>query len=450
MPYVPIEAIKRYQSNPNLTPKNLENIPNYLGQPASERTARRWHLYLQQGLEDPLPPEGDDEIAESILTMVEEDQSLQVTSNSDTIKTLEQLLDACDVDLSLWKVDRWEVKSYQGYRRDEHKNLEFDKGRMSGIIIDEGNVKLATMFSVKVWFVKREEKPFEDVLDNIISRLEAAPKPIVVTRNYPKGEYLLIPSLSDVHFARLSLDGKYTPDQTLRDLDAVGNAILGRTSVVGMPVDRFLIPVGNDLLNADNTYGTTTRGTWQEMSASIRDAVDAAVQGYTGLIDKCVEFAPVDVAIVDGNHDRYGCYWMGKVLEAYYRNNKYVKIDNTKSPRKYYQYGRNLIGLEHGDRVKAKDLAMIMAQEAASIWGDTQYRTFFRGHFHKESEMFSAVTDVGGVTVVTFPAFCPPDSWELLMGYLGPNRAAGMRYFHKEQGPAAVIPIFVDELDKSN
>lgn len=445
MPYVPIEAIKLYQNNSRITAQDLEGMLNYNGVPASPRTARRWHLYLENNMADPLPPE-EDMGNEDEVSVIEGDTSIQVTTNSETIQTLEQLLAACDIDLSLWKVDRWEVKSYQGYRKDEHKNLEFDKGKMTGIIIDDGNVRLATMYSVKAWFVRREEKPFEDVLDHLLERLEARPKPLNISRNYPKGEYLLIPGMSDIHIARLSLNGNYTPEQTIRDMDAAGNAIIGRSLAMGMPVRRILLPVGNDAINADNLYGTTTRGTWQEMSAGIRDAVDAACQGYISLIEKFVEVAPVDVAIVEGNHDRYSMYWLGKVLEAYFKHNDYVTVDNKKSPRKYYQYGSNLIGLEHGDRIKAKELAITMAQEAPKAWGDTKYRTFFRGHFHKENEMYFPITDVGGVSVITFPAFCPPDSWELLMGYIGNNRAAEAYYFHYEFGKAGVFPVFIDEL----
>ena len=444
MPYVSIEAIRRYQNNPNIQPKDLEGIPNYLGEPASARTARRWHLYLQEGLADPLPPD-EPELGEGI-SMAEEDYVLQVTSNSETIKTLEQLLDSCNVDLDLWKVDRWEVKSYQGYRKDEHKDLQFYEGKMTGTIIDDGNVKLATMFSVKVWFVKREEKPFQDVLDKLIAKLESRPRPINIVKNYPQGEYLLLPGISDVHFARLSLDGKYTPEQTLQDLEDVGDAIIGRSLAMILPVNRILLPVGNDLLNVDNLSNTTTRGTWQESSAGIRDAVDAVCTGFVDMINKFVEVAPVDVKLVPGNHDRYSMYWLGKMLEAYFKSNKYVTVDNSQSPRKYYQYGANLIGMEHGDRIKGKELALIMAQEVPQMWGSTRHRVFFRGHFHKEYEMYVPIADAGGVHVVTFPAFCPPDSWELLMGYIGNNRAGVAHFFHTEQGRAGSFPVFMNEL----
>lgn len=57
MPFVPEEAIKKYQNNPNIQPKDLEGIPNFAGDPASPRTARRWHLYLEQGVADPASAE---------------------------------------------------------------------------------------------------------------------------------------------------------------------------------------------------------------------------------------------------------------------------------------------------------------------------------------------------------------------------------------------------------
>lgn len=379
------------------------------------------------------------------MDRVETDAGLELSSDGETIKTLEDLLAASNVDLDLWKVDRWEAKSYQGFRRDESKHLQFSDGKITGTVDDDGNIRKATMFAVKAWMVKREERPFEEALDRLLMRVKDMPKPII-RKNYPGGEYLFVPGMSDIHFARLSLDGKYTPQQTIDDMEMAGNALIGRTVAMGLPIKQILLPLGNDMWNTDNLNGTTTRGTWQEMSASMRDAVDAGCYAADNLIYKLSDIAPIQVVIVPGNHDRYTCYWFGKYLQARWGNHPHVAIDAEEMPRKYYQYGQNLIGMEHGDRVKGKDLALIMAQEAPKMWGCTKYRTFFRGHFHKEHEMYTPIADTGGVSVVTFPAFCPPDRWEMVMGYIGGHRAATANFFHWEHGRAGTFPVFIDEL----
>lgn len=47
--YVPRQAVEKFRSNPDITPKDLEGITNFYGEPASDRTARRWLLSLKTG-----------------------------------------------------------------------------------------------------------------------------------------------------------------------------------------------------------------------------------------------------------------------------------------------------------------------------------------------------------------------------------------------------------------
>lgn len=447
--YVPEEAIEKYYEDPDINPKDLIGITNMYGEPASPRTARRWHQALRNGEADSGGESVFDDLPEGEIKTVETDHMVTVACKSEHIQKFEDLIKLSGIDTQLWKVDKQEIRTSQVARKDQSKDLHFNNGKVSGYIVDDGEFTTATLFHLQIKFVRREEAPFEQVLDRILERLHTPREYVPAKPSYPKGDYLLVPGMSDIHFARLSLDGTYTPEQTRKDLDRAGDAMIARVLGMGMPVSQILLPVGNDLLNADNLSGSTTRGTWQLMSADIRDAIDAVCQGYTELIEKLVRVAPVRVVLVPGNHDRYSIYWLGKYLEAYFKYHpyaEYVVVDNAKSERKYFKFGKNVIGMEHGDKVPAKELALIMAQESG-CFDTTKYRTFLRGHFHKEKGMITPIADTGAVHVITYPAFCPPDSWELMMGYLGGNRAAEARFFHKEQGPAGVFPIFIDELD---
>lgn len=382
----------------------------------------------------------------------ESDGELYASAVTPAIKTLEELITACNIDLSYWKVDRWEVKTYQGYRRDESKHLYFDGGKISGTADDDGNIRLVTMYAVKAWLIIKEEKAYEDVVEKLVSRIKELPKEHPIKYNRPKGDYLFIPGMFDVHFGRLSIFGNYAPYQTAADFDKTGDVLIGRASSIGMQISRILLPVGNDALNADNLNNTTTRGTAQEMSGGMRDVIDAATQSYINLIEKLIQVAPVDVIVVEGNHDRLSCYWLGVVLKerfALHHYAKYINVDNSKgSPRKYYKFGQNLIGMEHGDRAKEEKLPMFMAQEARQYWADTKYRTFLRGHFHEKKISFVPMSIEGGVSIITFPAFCPPDEWETVMGFYNHERAAEGLLFHHDRGPAVTFPIFVNEITK--
>lgn len=393
-------------------------------------------------------------IFEESNTKFEESVNGAVASSTSTsIRSPEELIKACKIDVSLWEIESYKVKTYQGYRALKQKNLSYSEGKAEGYIIDNGDLQTITMYSVEVRFKPRLQKPFEEVLDRLLDRLRKQPKINHLKKSYPKGEYLFIPAIFDTHFGRRDLTNTYSPERTKAEFIAASTSLIQRTSSMQMTIDRILLPVGNDVLNADNLIGTTTKGTLQEMSADLREAIDAACQSYITLIEQLIEVAPVDVVIVQSNHDRLGTFWLGKVVEAWFNNHRYAKyihIDNRLAPRKYYSYGANLLGMDHGDNVKAADLALIMATEAPQLWGDTRYRTFLRGHFHTERALYHAVSDERGVSVITFPAFCPADQWELLMGYIGNQRRAEGRFYHKENGPAGVFPIFIDELIKVN
>lgn len=382
-------------------------------------------------------------------TTREDADGLYASAVTGTIQTLDQLLKACKVDLNLWRVDRHEIKTYQGYRRDEFKDLYFDDGKISGTVSDKGDIRLVTMFAVKAWLVRREEAPYENALEKLAVSLGKLSPRVPALPRKAKGDHLLIPAFFDSHFGRLTMDGAYTTQRAKSEMIDTASAMISRVLSMGVNVSEVLFPVGNDGINVDNLKNTTTRGTWQEMSGNVRDAALAYCEANIEAINRYSEIAPVDVVIVEGNHDRLLSYMVGLVLGAYFKNNKRVKVDSASDPnhpRKYREYGVNLIGMEHGDRVKPHDLALIMANEQPEMWARTKYRTFLRGHFHQEREVIHSVHGTGAVQIVTFPAFCPPDEWEAVMGYLGTHRAAEARLYHREHGPAGMFPVFVDEL----
>ena len=95
------------------------------------------------------------------------DGNYAVAESSDgRIRTLPDLLAACQVDLSEWKVrDRggWEAKAWEGYAADEQKHLVFDEGRISGTV-DRDGIITETLWSVRAVFVRRKPIPIQPVV----------------------------------------------------------------------------------------------------------------------------------------------------------------------------------------------------------------------------------------------------------------------------------------------
>lgn len=458
MAYVPQDAIDIFERPTQNTAQDVvrAKILNSFGKPASPRTAREWHLLWKSGQATTDNPrdatqekfeEGAFEDKEPVIKDVSGKKV--ITSQSTTISSIDQLIEYCKIDLKAWRIERSRVKSYGGFRADKKKDLDYVRGKATGSILDMGEVTTVTMFSIEVTLVPHFERTFEDALDKLVVRKLSTPKVQPIIRKYPEGEYLFMPCAYDIHFSRRDLTNTYTPDRTAKELTQVFGLFASRIAAMSMPVSRILFPLAGDILNVDNMHGTTTKGTPQETSSDPRDAAEAASNSLISCVETLLELGPVDVVGVKGNHDEYGMFWLMLVLKAWFANHKYskyVNIDSHRAPRKYYRFGTNLIGLEHGDKVKEAKLAGLMPLEAPKLWSATTHRVFFRGHFHQERETYVRMGETAGVSVVTIPTFAPPDEWELQMGYIGNKRRAEGRFFHKEFGPAGMFPIFVDDL----
>ena len=351
-------------------------------------------------------------------------------SVSGRITTLEQLLAACQVDLARWEVERYVINKYEV------------AAKTAG-----GELAVEQVFQVKAWLRARRSASVEEALEHTIARLAdvaphlPAPRPPRV-----RGQYLVVPGLYDAHINKRSADGAYTIERAVADFCAVVDAAAARIRALGMPVERVMLPAGNDALHADNLAGTTTDGTQLETAGEQRDAISALIEAYEYAVRRFGELAPVDVVVVESNHDRYSVFWLGKVLEALFRRAPHVRVDAARGPRKYYQYGATLLGLEHGDKVRPRDLAALMASEAPALWAATRYREWLRGHVHHSAGMYYPITSDAGVTVRVIPAMCPPDEYHILRGFVGSHRAAEVLYYHREYGPAGSFPVFVSEV----
>lgn len=210
--------------------------------------------------------------------------------------------------------------------------------------------------------------------------------------------------------------------------------LISRVLAVGT-VERFIFPIGNDLLQTDNETSTTTAGTYVDTDSRYVNSFRRACALMRWAVDRMACHAPVTALVVPGNHDRLTAFHVGDVLEAYYRSNATVTIDNRPRPRKYVQIGTTLLGFTHGNEEKEKDLPLIMATEEPLKWSTTTHREWHTGHLHKSRETrWSAGDSFGGVRVRVLPALCSADAWHSLKGYVGELRAAEAYMWHDTKG----------------
>ncbi len=201
------------------------------------------------------------------------------------------------------------------------------------------------------------------------------------------------------------------------------------------PLERIILPIGNDLTNADTLAKTTTAGTPQDTDTRYHRMFRRARGLTSWMIAECAKIAPVEVVIVPGNHDEVTAWTIGQVLEAEYAHDSRVTFQSGPMKRKYVHYGANLIGFTHGVDEPHANLPQIMAVEQAAIWSQTTYREFHVGHLHKQKATQPIVVDDKiGVTVRIIRALTGTDAWHFSKGYVGGVRGAEAFVWRKSGG----------------
>jgi hypothetical protein len=359
----------------------------------------------------------------------------------DHIKTLDELLIATKVDTDVWKVkdftvNKWDVTSTRNGSPQTIQNFQV-KARLEKIIEILRFKQAAEIFKEMV----RNYKPpviSEYTRENIVGDINEETN-------------LLEISIFDLHMGKLAWAGETgenydTKIATQRFMETI-QTLLQRAA--GFNYDRILFPIGNDFFNSDTIANTTTAGTpqdedlrWQKTfkvgSRLIVDAINLLKQ--SGVI--------VDVIVIPGNHDFERTFYLGEFLDAFFHNDKQVNINNSASPRKYYQFGEVLLGFTHGNEEKESSLPLIMANDIESkpLWSKTTYHEWHLGHVHRKRNVKYAVVDRKmminedlGVTVRYLSSLTGTEEWHHKKGYIGAIKAADAFIWNNKLGLVAHI-----------
>lgn len=249
----------------------------------------------------------------------------------------------------------------------------------------------------------------------------------VRTTATPDARHMLEVSAFDVHFGKLSWGQEAGQDYDLSIARSCFEAAIDDliAKAQGFPLQRVLLPIGNDLLQTDNLQGTTTGGTPQDTDSRYVKAFRHARSALAWAIHRLAALAPVVVIVVPGNHDRLTSFHMGEVLEAQFANDPRVTVDNSPKLRKYVHFGVNLLGFTHGSEEKHADLPLIMAREEPEAWAKATQYEWHVGHTHKSKETrYTAGDSFNGVRVRVLPSLCAADAWHYSKGYIGERRSA--------------------------
>lgn len=247
---------------------------------------------------------------------------------------------------------------------------------------------------------------------------------------------LLFIPLADIHFglmATLELSGEdYNTRIARKRVRYVVDKILEK--IEGKQIDRIIFLIGNDGINADNLNGTTTNGTPQDNQLNWFETIRQFTDLMVETIDKLIKVAPVLAFFVPSNHDLHSMFGICETLKAYYRNCPSVTICNEGTQRKYFRFGKNMIGFSHDE--KEKNVAKIMAAEQPKIWGETKFKYFMISHLHHE-----IVKDDYGVDIRRLPTISGRSYWTNKCGFVGTKKQGQAFIFNEEEGLTDLINI---------
>lgn len=345
------------------------------------------------------------------------------------IRTLDELLRVCEVDLDTWKVDRFICNKWEmGYT---------DK--------DTGKAATEPLYQVKA-FLSRKLNVVDakkEIADLLAHAKKDAPSPKFVKKLQGKKGGMFEINLTDHHFGKLAwkletlvanYDVKIATEVFTKAID---------TLIQRSPFETYeeiVFVVGNDLFNNDDTQGRTTAGTQVESDLRHEKTYKIARIAIVDTIENKLRPRAdrTKIVVCPGNHDQNSVWHLGDSLELYFSKYDDVEVDNSPSSRKYHRYGNVLIGYTHGHLAKKKDLPMLMTVEAKQDYCHTRFHEWHISHRHQ-----TEVIESHGTRVRTLSTLCPPDGWHAENGYVGNIQSSEAFVWDKIEGLIYIV-VYTD------
>ncbi len=274
----------------------------------------------------------------------------------------------------------------------------------------EGKVRLQWVKSNKA------ADQLQDIAKLIAEELDVpAAQPILVAEPEEAAveDMLAVYPMGDPHFGMLSWHEETGHDFDLqiarRDLVKVARTLMGLV----MRTKRALIVNVGDFYHCDNYAKTTSSGTPLDVDSRLPKMMRVGVAAMQELIAAALELHDeVEVINAAGNHDKMLSYMLSLILAEHYRNEPRVRIRTEPTAFHYVRFGRNLIGVTHGERTKPHDLPGIMACDRPEDWGQTKHRYWLTGHVHHDQRK-----EYPGCIFESFRTLAPADAWHHGQGY---------------------------------
>lgn len=369
-----------------------------------------------------------------------------VESTGNRFETVEDVIDHLNIDMAIWKVadvstSAWDV-SMKIRSGTEEKPFTIQ------------NTKL------KIVFKRIVSETDETAISTLLHRIET--KSPVVAKIRPlklkarETRNALEISLMDLHYGLRCFtpesDAEWNPELAAQ-LAMESLKELVRLARPFAPFEELVLPFGNDFFHIDSFWGETTLGTRQpEADAYYHTFINGQTLALTIVDYLQKEFnVPIKIYMIPGNHDRNTSFMLGQILKAYYRNDPNIFIDASPAPYKFYEYGCNLIGYEHGHSINTVRLAALMANECHEAWARTQFREWHLGDQHRKGSGKPSMLEEQGVSIEYLPSITAPNEWHKLKSFNWQKRGTMAFVWSHSRGQIARLQCNIDRyVDKKS
>jgi len=357
-------------------------------------------------------------------------QSVVESRKGNRITTLDALVLAADIDLETWEIYRHVINKWEVGARDE-----------------SGKIVVEPLWQVKAWLQKRTVKlEIEQLKKDLLTFIEAhSPKytprkHLTFKRGWDR--HLLEIGCYDLHLGQRAWAEETGNDYDLEIASAAFSWAIEQLAQKASKyqIERVCFPVGQDFFHMDDDSSATPRsGNQLDVDTRWLKLMRAGTQLIVDAVDRLLTIAPVDIIIVPGNHDKHSTFSLGEILSAWYRQCNDVTIHNSAKTRKYYAYGKVLLGFTHGMGRKEKpaDLSRIMPVEEPQLWSASIWREMHVGHIHHRV-VHNDLEEFNGIVVRYLPTLCGTDAWHYEEGYVGNIRAAEAYIWNHDAGLSSI------------
>lgn len=369
------------------------------------------------------------------------DDFINIVCASRRLLTKDDVIREFKIDLSEWEIERFRVKTSEGYRKDRSVEWHVSEGKvLTGDVSDSGKMLVVPLYHVEVRLKRRiEEARAKNIIQEMVDEAKKY-APVYPKISYPENPegFLYEIDMMDIHFGRLTWAEEsgesYDVKLARAAIESVLLKLLGY--VKNQPVERILLPIGNDFFNVDSKLNTTTKGTPQQEDTRWQKTFKLGADICIWMINACLQIAPVDVLIIPGNHDEQRSFYLGTALEFWYHSVENVTVNNQAIHRKYYPFGNNLIGFTHGADEKLPDLPLQMAIDVPKLWAASTYREWHTGDKHHLKKLIPKADESSGMVVRILRSLAALDAWTFNSGYRSLRASEGFLW-HPNNGLVA-------------